>query len=141
MMRNAPFNLFRMSSMDVALQPATSKISEFSLEKDFLTLLTFPDISIRPLLSKTTSLHNSSTDFMLWVESTIVAHVNFWYSSKVSIKKRKFTGSTPEKGSSINITEGLLTRQLANCTFCCIPFDSSDTRRCFQFSISSFLSQ
>lgn len=141
MMRKVPFNLVRMFSVDVLSQSETSSTSVFSFEKDFFTLLTFPDISILPLLSKTTSLHNSSTDFILWVDKIAVAPVDLWYSCNISMKRRKLTGSTPEKGSSINITAGLLTRQLATCTFCCIPFDSSDTRRCFQLSMPSLLSQ
>src|ERR1039458_5410944 len=63
---------------------------------------------------------------MRCVENRIVFPA-FFNSSKTSFSMTALAGSRPAKGSSMMTSSGSCSSAAMNCTFCCIPLDSSST--------------
>src|SRR5437899_354968 len=65
---------------------------------------------------------------MMWVENRIVTPSRR-SSRTASFMTCVLTGSSPANGSSSTTSSGWCRMVEMNCTFCCMPFDSSSTRR------------
>ena len=84
--------------------------------------------------------HSSSTEAMLCVENNMVCPLS--RNSNISrLSSLAFTGSKPLNGSSKISKGGSCSTVVMNCTFCCIPFESSSSFRCHQGMMSNFSNQ
>lgn len=105
-----------------------------------LMSVTLPESITCDLLSSVISSHISSTDAMLCVEKSTVAPLSRNCSISC-LSSSALIGSKPLNGSSKMSSLGSWSTVVMNCTFCCMPFDSSHICLFHQADISNFSNQ
>ena len=138
--RLTPARYADLAAQTQFFQRLTDQMAELPAVAGVSLSRTLPLRIFFPLLMRAMSSQISSTCSMRWVEKMIA--VPLLFSSRISFFSRLvLMGSSPEKGSSSISSFGSLITVAMNCTFCCMPFESSSTRFSYQSLMLNFSSQ
>ena len=132
---SALIRVYRAGSGRRAMVPAYSTSKRCSLYRS-RTSWTLPERTTREWSMRAISSQTSSTEDMLCVEK-INVRPSALRRSISHLSCSALTGSKPLNGSSKMSSAGRCTTVMMNCTFCCMPFDSSSKRRFHQAMMSN----
>ena len=131
----ALIRVYRVESGWRVMAPTYSTSKRCSLYRS-RTSWTLPERTTREWSMSAISSQTSSTEAMLCVEKISVRPSALRRSiSRLSCSA--LTGSKPLKGSSKMSSAGRCTTVMMNCTFCCMPLESSSKRRFHQAIMSN----